>query len=99
MKMPVLLRQGGGHLPDFLHRCRIFAMGQHANTCAQASETGTDPFLFACHGGEQFARTFTFVFFLYGATVEQGLAQDPAVIGSDEVFLDQQLVVAVDKVR
>ena len=54
-----------------------------------------DPFGLAGHRGEQVPRTLAFILFLDGTAVEQGLAQNPAVVCVDQVFFDQQLIVSV----
>ena len=74
-------------------------MGQQSCTDAQGRVAGTDPFGLGDKVLEQGAGALTLVFFLDCASVEQGLAQDPAIIGADQVAFDQHLGIGVAEIR
>jgi hypothetical protein len=74
-------------------------MRQQACADAQGRVTGVDPLRPGGEVLEQGTPALALVLLLDGAAVEQRLAQDPAVVGTDQVALDQQLRIVTREVR
>jgi hypothetical protein len=69
-----------------------------AGAAAQGRIAVADPLRPCRHGDEELARTVELVFGLDGAAIELGLAENPAVVGGNQEFLDQELGVRVGEI-
>ena len=70
-------------------------MGQQFNATAQRQEMRPGPRLPRQHGQQQVATTRALIFLLYRPAVEQGLAQNPAIVQGDKKALYQALAVVI----